>query len=225
MMKRLYHALALLAIVNLLAIAGMIGFLVATGRVDAERAEQIAMVLRGEFPEPPADAAATQPAATRPAERQRSAQEIAQTQARRQFYELLAERHQREMEDRRKLNEELRLDVVRELEQIDEARKQLKEQRKQLSAESGEAGFALELEVISKVDPAQAKDLLKGRFKDPDVVRLLMQMDANRVSKIVDACKTQDELDWIGRILNQIGKLNAEAVSGVEGPAASSSGG
>jgi hypothetical protein len=117
-MKRLYHLLALLALINLFAIGGLVGYLFASGRLNEERVNQIAMVLRGEFPTTqPAET--TQPAAVEPPPPEPSQVEIARIRAQKEYFELVAQRHQRELEDRRTLNEQIRLDVIRKLDEIE----------------------------------------------------------------------------------------------------------
>ena len=206
-MKRLYHMLALLAMVNLFAVGGFIGYLFASGRLNAERVEQVAMVLRGEFPE-------TEVAATQPAESEvmpeASQAEIARLQDKKEYYELLAERHKREMDDRMVLGKFVHLEVTRDLDELERQKKLLAEQKRALEEQSAQAGFEKELELFGKMDATMAKDLLRNR-KDADVVRLLSHMDVNRAKKIIDACKKkEDDKLWIGRIVEQIPKLDQD---------------
>ena len=95
-MKRLYHLLALLAFINLFAVAGLVGYLFSSGKLNAERMDQIATVLRGEFPKP-------EVATSRPAESEvrpeASHAEIARLRTKKEYYALLADRHLREMAD------------------------------------------------------------------------------------------------------------------------------
>lgn len=225
-MKRLYHILSLMALVSLFSMAGFVGFLVATGRLDAERMEQIASVLRGEYS--PQAAPASQPA-TQPAEPARLASraEIERLALQKEFLRLAQERAQHEMEQRQALDERIQLDVMRQLEEIQARRQQAEEapsarpagQAAQPAA-TGE-GFEMELALFESLDPRKARDLLMQR-KDPDIVRILMRLDSLRVKKIVDACKTESELAWIGRILNQIHDMDGKTANGVDGPNASS---
>ncbi len=57
-MKRLVQLLSLVALIALFAALGLVGYLVGTGRLDAERVDQIAKVLRGEWPQDAASTAA-----------------------------------------------------------------------------------------------------------------------------------------------------------------------
>jgi flagellar motility protein MotE (MotC chaperone) len=218
-MKRIYHILALLAFVNLFAIAGFVGFLFSSGRLNAERVDQIGIVLRGKFP---TSQPATQPAVTSaPAEPSRS--EIVRAAAQKEYYQLLAERHERELQDRQSLNQSIQLDVIRRLEEIEKAKADLQEERKKAAEQGQDDGFAKVLEMYSGMDPVKAKDLLRTQNKEADAVQVLMQLDSSRTKKIVNACKTPEEMLWIGRILNQINKLNKPG-GGVDGPSPASQG-
>jgi len=222
-MKRVYHILSLLAMVNLFAVAGLLGYLFWSGKLSAERVDQIARVLRGEFPAE--EVAATQPAAALAAPPEASRTEIARLQAQRQYYELLAERHKRETEDRLALNRDVQLKTVRLLEEIDLKQRQFKQRQKEVLQQSEQLGFEQALEMYSSIDPKKAKELLKKHEKEADVVRLLMEMDNSRRKKIINACKTEDELQWIGKILTGIRLMNEGPAPGVDVGVASSKGG
>jgi pyruvate/2-oxoglutarate dehydrogenase complex dihydrolipoamide acyltransferase (E2) component len=224
-MKRIYHILALTALVAVFALGGFAGFLFATGRLNAERVDQIAKVLRGEFPKAVAAAPTSQPTSQPAAPTmQPSRSEIARMQAQKEYYELAGERLRAEAEQRRTLNQRIQLDITRQAEET-EARRQETEKAKPRPAASptpsqSEAA-AKELEVFSTMDPKLARDLLMKR-KEPDAVQLFLQLEPNRVKKIVDACKTEEERTWIGRILSQLHNMDSDRADGVDGPTAPS---
>lgn len=216
MVKRLYHILALIAVICLFAGGGLLGYMFAAGKLSAERLDQIAMVLRGELPKQ--EVAASQPAEP-PPRPMRSREELARIQDQTERAELLAQRLEREHEDRNALNEEMRLHAQRMLEQIDREKAKLATAKAALEKESGQQGFETALEMLSSADANKAKDILMrgGQFKEADVVRLLMAMSEFRRKKLVNACKTEEEVRWIGRILTQIHNLNSDASTGVDG--------
>ncbi|NLX22851.1 MAG: hypothetical protein GXY55_14460 [Phycisphaerae bacterium] len=207
MMKRLYHGLALIALINLFAVGGLVGYLFASGRLNEERLNQIGEVLRGEYPRP--EAVATQPAEPPPPP-QSSREEIATMQARRDFYQLVGERHRRESADRADLEDSVHLRILRRLEEIEQRNQEFQQQKQEFVKQSEQEGFTQVLEMYSTMDPKQAKDLLRLKEKEADVVRIIMQMDPNRRKRIINACKTEDERLWIGRILNQIAEVNKQ---------------
>lgn len=204
MFKRLYQIVAWLALANLFAVAGLVGYLVASGRLDAERVDQIAMVLRGEFPEP--QTAETQPAMAE-APPQTSREELKELQARKRFYELIAERQQRELADRSALNQSIQMDVNRQLENIEAKEQEFEQNKKETTELLAEDGFKESLEIFSSMDPKLAKEVLMDR-KDADVVRVFMEMDEIRRKKIINTCKTAEEQDWISRVLTQMVALD-----------------
>ena len=206
MLRRMYNSLALIALINLFAICGLVSYLFASGRLDEEKIDQIAQVLRGEY-------AMTQPAATQPVETvvvpQRSRAEIADMQAKKELYWLIGERLQSEIQQRQDLNKSVQLEVVRRLEEIEKKNERFEQEKQEFQKQSQQEGFTEVLEMYSSMEPKLAKELLKNK-SDADGVRILMEMDPNRRKKIINACKDQADRDWIRRILDQIQKLDEQ---------------
>ena len=219
MLKRLYHTLALLALVNLFAVAGLVGYLLASGRLNAERVDQIGEVLRGEYPAP--EVAATQPVDDKVVP-QRSREEIAALRDERERRQLASVRLKRESADRETLDQSVQFQVLRRLEEIERKNALFEQQKKAFETQKEQEGFTQALEMYSSMTPKLAKDLLKTREKNADVVRLLMRMEPSRRKKIVNACKTSEEKLWVGRILIQIERQDKPQANGVDGSDASS---
>lgn len=203
-MKRLYHVLALLALVQFFATCGLLGFLFGTKRLTGEKMDKIAGVMRGDQPAPaPASQPATQPAGKRPT----PPSELAQGSVEREILALAVERQKRELNDLTRLAQAVQLDMLKRLEEINEREKRFAGEQKKLVQQTQGDGFARELEVLSTIDAKRALDLLMVK-KDPDALRLLMEMDAGRVKKIIDNCKTTTQMEWAGRILTQLHNMN-----------------
>lgn len=218
-MKRLFNMLVLVALVNLFSLIGFVGYLFTSGRLNEDRVNQMAMVLRGEFDEE--ETPTTQPSEEEEETPIRSAEEIANANERSRYSELLSERHLRQIEDRRRLGDDTRIEVDRLLDEIEQREERVQQQIKAVQQESELAGFEKQIEVFAKLEPKRAKDLLMKEMKEADVVHMLMAMDVGKTSKIANACKTDEELVWIGRILNQIGQVQNSA-TGVDGSTAAS---
>jgi len=205
MLKRLYHGLALIALINLFAFSGLVGFLVASGRLDGARVRQIADVLQGKAP-------ATQPAAAEsfeaPPVPQPSRAEIAENQAKKEFYRLVGERLESEIRQRQELNESVQLEVLRRLEEIERKNQRFAQERAAFQEQSRQEGFQQVLDMYSQMEPELAKELLKTTIKDADVVRILMEMDPNRRKNIINACQDETDRLWIRRILDQVQKID-----------------
>jgi hypothetical protein len=219
MMKRLFNMLVLVALINLFALIGFVGYLFVSGKLNEKRINQMAMVLRGEYDEE--ESPTMRPAAKADAPI-RSAEEIALAKERERYNELMGERRIREIEDRRRLGEDTRMEVDRLLREVTEQERRVREQLEAVREEKKLAGFEKQLEYFSKMDPKRAKHLMMKEMKEADVVQLLMSMDESRVPKIIDKCKTDEELNWIGRILTQIGQMQ-ELATGVDGSIAPAS--
>jgi flagellar motility protein MotE (MotC chaperone) len=202
MMKRIFHMFSLLAIINLFALAGLVAFMFMTGKLSAERVDQIAMVLRGEFPE-------TQPEAETPTTREvppeQSHVEIARKEDERRRLNQQEERVSRELEYRFDLNQQILYQANQELEETKRLQKMIKEQREQFQQEHQEQGFEQMLKVIKGTQPKKAVELLMVR-KDADVVRIFMALNANVVTDIINSCKTPEQIAWARRILPQLEK-------------------
>lgn len=200
MLQRLYHALAILAIAHLVAIAGIAVHLVVSGRLDAQKAEMVAQILRGE-----PLAAATQPAASQPAPETEAAQQaivLPQTEQDRQLLQALLERERAEIRYREELAEREKLALMREREELEKLRARIEAERRAREATSQAEGFTKELEVLSSVKAKQRKLLLMQK-EDAEVVRLLKAMDPRLAKQVIEACKTPEEMAWISRILAQ----------------------
>ncbi len=216
MLKRFYGMLSLLALTHLFALVGLVGYLFATDRLNEERIEQIAEVLRGEYPEP---APATQPAVQDEEPPVPSADEIAKRQAQAEERALLANRHSLELEDRAQVEGQVWLELKRLQEELEAKIERFEEQKDTFAGDVNQKGFDSALENLSNAEPEKARDLLMthGGFAEADVVRILMAMDANRVKKIVNACETPEQMAWIGRIQKKIYELNETPTDGVDG--------
>lgn len=186
--KATYRTIATLALLNFLALGGGLGYLVATGRLDAERARQVADVFRDEDEE-------VAPAASEPSETDetpvvgspvgtRNDQRIRDEVAWRN-----AERYRTQLEQRLKFINAERLDVDRRREQFEKLRNEERARRAETSKNSMEPGYVKELDVIRALSPKTALRQLMT-MNDADVARILFQLDTRRTKKIVEAAKT-----------------------------------
>jgi hypothetical protein len=209
MLKRIYQACAWLAVANLFAVGGLVAYLFISGKLNADRVNQIAVVLRGEFPKSQVQASQPTLQEEKP---QSSRDELARLEARKRYYELISDRHRRDLEDRNSLGQSIQLDVNRQLDQIQTKEQEFTKQKEQIRKASANSGFTQTMEIFSDMDPKLAKDTMRNG-KDADAVQLLMQMDANRRKKIINACKTAEEKAWIGRLLIQMRGLDATSAA------------
>lgn len=226
MLTNVYNAVAAIALATLLAVSGFVGYLFATGRLNAGRLETVAGVLRGEFDgsRPIAETAAAP--TTRPTGSEgppASTEDELRNLRKRQRLELLAtERAERDLEAQRRLLDQVLQHVVQEQERLAEEKAAFARQREKLNAVAQDEGFQRELELVSGLQPRQAKEhLLRLWQKQPaDAVRLLTAMDDSRAKRILEQFKTPDELKIQTDLLEQIRLQGAEGHANASGKTA-----
>ncbi len=200
MLKRIYNAVAIFAIVNVLVMAVLIGVAWVSGRLNSERVEQLAMVLRGELDKE--EAPTTQPAATQPAPRAAS-EKIRHDE---ELEEILARRldwQRRELENLVSLIDSSKLEQLQQREALQQEIAQYEQARQAWLEQEQRDGFKRSLEYLQSVDPKIAKDLLQQK-KEADAAQFLSAMNSRKGRDIIEECSTPEDRAWIGRVLNTI---------------------
>lgn len=226
-MKRLWDVLMLTMALNFLAVAGVVGWLYQSGRLDRQRVGQIKLVL---FPPP-----ATQPAATEQVPSDPTTQPTLVLET------LLAHRGNmtageqvdfvRKTFDERQAELEQKESMLHDLQtQIDQAQAKLSSDRQSFEAErkrfadeqqqakklAADQGFQDALALYSGMPAKQAKSLFLT-LGDDVVKNYLEAMDQGTAAKIIKEFKTPDELEHIHRILEKI--RQADSTAAAAGPA------
>ncbi len=213
MLGKVYNLLAAVALATLLATGGFVGVLFGTGKLDADRLGLLAQALRGELKP---GATTTQPT-TQPADEESEAvaaghgateEEVRRLRKREHLERLETERAARDLEAQRRLLDQVLAHAVQEQERLAAQRKDLElaAQQKSQVAAAQDAGFAKELELVSNMQPRQAKEhLLRVWRKQPvDAVRLIKELDESRVKRIMDQFKTAEEMQIQSELLEQV---------------------
>ena len=225
MLGKIYSSFAAVALVTLLATGGFVGFLFGTGRLNATRTGLMAQVMRGELDSLPAtsqpvagpNAGAEGEQATTQAATE---EEVRQLRKRAHLERLEPARAARDLEAQRNLLDQVLQHVIQEEERLAGERKKSEStaQDKKKTDAALEAGFKKELELVSGLQPKQAKEhLLRVWKKQPvDAVRLLQEMDESRVKRVLEQFKTPEELQIQSELLERI------RIQGSEGQASES---
>lgn len=205
-MKRLYSILALAAIAHLGVLAGLVGFLFGTGRLNPDRIEQIAAVIRGERDE---DATTTAPATPpTPVVRELATAEMIRQQQ--ELEEIRRRRLQQQVQRARQATELAtlaRIDVIRRSESLDRRQKAFDAQRQALAQQANTTGFQKVLKLIGSLTPQIGKKMLIKK-SDAQAVQLLAALSDRKASAILGACRTEEELAWADTMLSQMAKTN-----------------
>ncbi|MHC4445591.1 MAG: hypothetical protein ACYTF1_14565 [Planctomycetota bacterium] len=216
--KQIYHTVALVGSITFFSVAGLLGYLLAAGKLNGERIDQMAMVLRGEFPTDRLAVAA--PEAPKPSVQP----SFADRQAMKEYYLLCSERNKRELADSRALNQSIRLQIDRLMQELKDQQQQFEREKEAFYSARKQAGFDKTLEMISSIDPVKARNILmqKDKFEQGQVVQLMMAMSERKAKKIINACRSPEEVTWAGKILAEIHNLNNQSPAGGEDRSAGS---
>lgn len=116
-------------------------------------------------------------------------------------------RREREVADQWALIRAAQLALLRDREAFEAEKKEFAAALEHRSASEGGSGYQRELAYLESVKPKLARDLLRQK-KDVDVVEIMLAIDARVGRKIIDACRTEEERLWMGRILEQLRQRN-----------------
>lgn len=213
---------------NVLVLAGLVGFVVATGRLDAAKWHTILDLLR--WPGTPeglrdkvavilepsaASAPASQPATMlAPVENGLPASAAASAAERIQYARqameqerLRLERAAQDLLQRQKLLETQRADMVAKLAKLEEERAAFQKQLQAMQDQSKNESFTRTKALYDDLKPKQVKDLFVGLPVDVRVevvANYLMAMETERATKIIGEFKSEDEKKLIGQVLEKI---------------------
>ncbi len=210
MFKQLYHILALLAILHLLVLGGLIGWLIVSGKLDAEKARNIAAVMRGELPAAPTT---TAPATSRPVIEaqpvlaQASTEKIERERNTDELNRLLDDRRRREIADRQNLIDAAMLRITRERESFAKEVSDFEKAQKATRLDTQGAGLERELTILSGISGKAARDVLMKK-SEPDAVQLLLSMKPRTATDIVESCKTEEQKTWAVKILQEVANVD-----------------
>ena len=203
--KRVYDAVALFAMLNLLVAGGIIAYLLATGTVDAEKVHRVAAVLRGES-QPEVTEPALEPS-QKPVEVVEPAQTedaIAESQMNLEIMRQEAERIKAELDQRLALNNSIMLRVMTEREAFQRENEAAAEREMEAVQQRQNEGFEKQLEIYEGLAPKVAVEHVLG-LQDPDeAARILLDMDTRKAKKIVEAAKRPDQMQQMKAILQRL---------------------
>jgi flagellar motility protein MotE (MotC chaperone) len=203
--KKTYHTVALLALLNLLALGGGVGYLLATGQLNRQRIEAMGDVLRSK------DAAAEgeAPAEATKEEEPALVERVGNAQLEDEIFRRMADRRRAELDQMNATVRAARLEVVREREALsrreEEFKSQLRNRRKQLETE----GFQKDLDLFSSMKASDAIYYLLQKPKE-DAAKLLLAMETRKAKKIVEAAKSPAERQAMSEILAMLREMAPE---------------
>ena len=187
-MRRVYHLLALGALLNLLVLGGTGAYLFSKGHLSRDKILQMAEIARGddtdeeveEDPVAPEEPSATATRVDLSTESQ-YAQEIAVREM---------QRFRDEMDQRMALNNKIMLQITTRREALEREIRAFQRRREQDVEVKDNEGFKKELEIFESLKPSAAMELMLSKGSVDDAAKLMLQMESRKVAKIIEAAKT-----------------------------------
>jgi flagellar motility protein MotE (MotC chaperone) len=224
-MKGLRTFVAAVVLLNLLVGMGLVGYLLATGRLDATKAAAIVDLLRrpGSPPNlrsgvadllaPPATTATSAPAAEATTVPQAlpgasagiasATDRIAYAQRAIEQERLRLDRQAQDLQNRQKLLDAEGRQLDTRVAQLETDRKKLEEQLAANGKQVHDANFTRMLELYSELKPAQVKSLFMAM--DSDLVASYLQaMDVDQAARIVAEFQSDEEKSFILVVLDKL---------------------
>lgn len=229
-MGRLYQLFAIVCIACTIGGGGLFGYLYATGKLSADKIDQIAAVFRGTLPaasQPTSQpASAPSEAAAVPLGRGAATEELQRQRRDAQLRRLTLERATRDMQAQQELLSQALQDLTMRGEKFESEKTAWADQQKKLREESHDAGFAKELELVASLTPKQGKEhlvYLWGKSKI-DAVRLINALPTSKAKVILSQLKSPEETQILSELMEQLRNQDADSAGSPRTGAAESPG-
>lgn len=217
-LRRLYDAVALFALLNLLVLGGVTAYAVSTGIADGEKIRRIAAVVRGEDQMDQAGPGVEpSEAPSEPAEPASTEDAIAESQMGLEIMHREADRIKAELDQRLALNNSIMLRVMTEREAFKQELEAAAEHEKAASRERQKEGFDKQVEIYQGLAPKVAVEHLLGLPEPDEAARLLLEMDTRKAKKIVEAAKRPDQMRQMKVILQRLREVAPDRSSELNG--------
>ena len=210
--RKAYDAVALLAVLNLLALGGLVAYIAGTGAIDGEKLREIAAVVRGDQgPQTqitPTDEQAEEVA--EPAAPAGGGDALAESQVNLETIRREAERIKAELDQRLALNNSILLRVMTERESFNREREETQEQREASVEQRREDGFKKQIDIYESIAPKIAVEHLLAIPEPDDAARVLVQMNTRKARAIVEAAKRGNKMEKMKVILQRVREVAPE---------------
>lgn len=218
-LKKIYGLAALMALLNLLGIGGLVGYLVWSQKLGGEQVEQIAGILRGDDAE--AEEGATEEAqgsdpAVEAAPAGRSAELLDRGQEAEEQLRLKADRRRAELNQQAATIASARLEVTRQREALERRASQLEAQARQRQKAEQTEGFKKEMDLLASLKPREALFYLLQKPK-ADAASLILNLNTRKAKRIVEAAKTPVQKRSMSEIMQMLREMSPGGAATLSG--------
>lgn len=215
LLKRTYAILSMVAIVHLLALAGGVGFLVATGELDSVRAAEVIDIFRRGDEELQSDVEESTEEAASVGAIGQSVESIERQHHEGELVWRAFQRHQAELDQRLEAIQLQFLEQERNREEFERYRKSIVEQQNARQEIDQSRGFKKELELFAQMKSANALEFLLAKQPE-DAAHLLLELPSRSARKIIESAKTAEKRSKINTILQLMGEVAPEELRDAE---------
>ncbi len=201
--RRIYDGAALFALLNMVALTGMIAYLAGFGVVDGPKLRAAALALRG-VPLAAPKAPSSEALQPKPDAPPAAVAQGVETEVDAEIAYRDADRIKTELRQRLALNNSILLRVREEREALKLERESAAQQTQAAAAAQRDEGFRKQVEIFEALSPKVA---LQHLLSMPDVVeaaKILMTLDTAKARKIVESAKRGDEMNQMKTILQKV---------------------
>lgn len=216
MLQKLYQGVSLVAVLNVLAVGGLIAALVMSGALDREKMYQLVKVMRDELPAMDPQAAQAATIEEKVATDDELDQPRIRTQEDLEVLRMEAERIQTELEQRVALSNSIMLRVTAEREAFKQERELARERDAEQAAERDAAGFKKQIAIFEAMSPKIAVEHLLSLNDPSEAAQLLLQLETRRAKQIVEMAKDGPELERMKIILRRVREASPEKSNELE---------
>lgn len=211
-MRKTYDGIALFAVLNVVFVSGLIGYLISSGAVDAEKFRKFVAVVRGAEL---ADPDAAEPELVVVEETGTPSQNLSFTAATAQIdlevYRREADRIQEELRQRLALNNSILLRTTTERQNFRREQEEAAKENEGQKRARQTKGFKKQIAILEGVKAKTAIEHVLNIGDPEEAAEILMAMDDRKAKQIVEAAKTPAQRQKIGVILQKM--RQAPAVS------------
>ena len=204
-LRRTYDGVALFALLNTIALVGLLAYIAGAGVVDGEKLRRIVTVMRGEEAEliEVTEVSQLLAEAHEPITRAVGGDALAESQRDLEILRREAERIRAELDQRLALNNSILLKVMTERERFRQEQ-QLAEAFEEESAEQRrQDGFKKQVAIYDSLSPKIALQHLLAIQDPQDAAEILLAMNTRKAKSIIEAAKRNEELEKMKTILQR----------------------
>lgn len=214
--KKLYHVVALVALLGVVPLAATAAILATSGRLTGQKLEQIAAVLREDGTDEATDAEDQPAEAAEPAESSVAAEPELDPRTEAELLHREAQRVRTELDQRLAMVNRVLLDVQQQRKEFEEQQQMAARALQQREESMTTEGFQKQLEYLMSLSPKVALDHLLAAPDPADAARMLVAMDTRQGKKIIESARTGDQQEQMRVIMQKMREVAPDRVDDLE---------